>query len=148
MDYSRIGFPVLHYVPVFAQTHVHWISDTIQLSYPLPPPLPSAFNLSQHQGLFQWVGSLHHVAKVLELQLQHQSFQWIFRVDFLEDWLVSSPCCPRDSQESSPAWYFKTINSWVLSFFYAPMITFIVDYWKNHSFDYTDLCWQSGISAF
>ena len=64
-------------------------------------PSPPAFCLSQHQGLFQWVSSSHQGAKVLELQLQHQSFQWIFRVDFLYDWLVWSPRCPRDSQESS-----------------------------------------------
>ena len=62
-----------------------------------------AFNLSQHQSLFKWVGSSHQVAKVLELQLQHQSFQWILRVDLLQDWLVWSPCYPRDSHESSPA---------------------------------------------
>ena len=63
--------------------HVHWIGDPIQPSHPLPSPSPPAFNLSQHQGLFQWVGSSHQVAKVLELQLEHQPFQWIFRVDFL-----------------------------------------------------------------
>ena len=62
--------------------HVHWIGDAIQPSHPLLPPT-FAFNLSQHQSLFQWVCSLHQIAKVLELQLQHQSFQWIFRVDFL-----------------------------------------------------------------
>ena len=67
----------------FAQTHVHWVGDAIQPSHPLSSPSPPAFNLSQHQGLFQGVGSLHQVAKVLELQLQHQSSQWIFRVDFL-----------------------------------------------------------------
>ena len=75
------GFPVFHYLPESAPTHVHWVSDTIHPSHPLLSP--SAFRLSQHQGLFQWVGSLHQVAKVLELQLQHQSFQWVFRVDFL-----------------------------------------------------------------
>ena len=73
------GFPVLHCLPEFAQTHVHWINDAIQLSHSLFTP--SALNLSQHQGLFQWIGSSHQVSKVLELQ--HQSFQWIFRVDFL-----------------------------------------------------------------
>ena len=83
MDCSMPGFPVLHYLPVFAQTHVHWVSDAIQLSYPLSPPSPLALNPSQHQGLFQWVDSLHQVGKILELQLRHQSFQWMFRVDFL-----------------------------------------------------------------
>ena len=69
------GFPVLHYVPEFAQTHVHLISDAIQPSYPLSYASPPAFSLSQHQGLFQGVSFLHQVAKVLEFQLQHQSFQ-------------------------------------------------------------------------
>ena len=62
---------------------IHWLSDAIQPSHPLLSPSPPAFNLYQHQGLFQWVSSLHQVAKVLELQLHHQSFQWIFRTDFL-----------------------------------------------------------------
>ena len=80
MDYSTPGLPIPHYHPEFAQVHVQWVSDAIQPSHPLS--LSSfAFSLSQHQGLFQWVGSLHNVAKVLEFQ--HQSFQWIFRVDFL-----------------------------------------------------------------
>ena len=85
MDCSTPGLPVLHYLLKFAQTHVHQVSDAIQPSHPLLFPSPPAFNLSQHQGLFQWVGSSHQVAKVLELQLQ--SFQWIYRVDFLRiDW--------------------------------------------------------------
>ena len=79
--------------------------------------------------------SSHQVAKVLELQLQHQSFQWVLRTDFLEDWLVWSPCSPRDSQESSPTTQLKSINSSVLSFLYSPTLTFIHDHWKNHSLD-------------
>ena len=78
---SMPDFPVLHCHPKFAQTHVHWVSDTIQPSYPLSPPSPPALNLSEHQSCFQWVGSMHQVAKVFHLQ--HQSFQWIFRTDFL-----------------------------------------------------------------
>ena len=87
MDCSTPGFPVLHYLSEFAQTHVHWVSDAIQPSHPLSPPSPPALSPSQHQGLFQWVSSLHQVVKVLELQ--HQSFQWIFRVYFFRvDWFV------------------------------------------------------------
>ena len=71
----------------------------------------------------------------LELQLQHQSFQWVFRTDFLYNWLVWSPCCPRDSQESFPTPRFKSIISLVLSLFYHLTLRFIHDYWKNHSFD-------------
>ena len=66
-----------------AQTHVHWVTDAIQPSHPLSSPSPLTFNPSQHQGLFKWVSSSHQVAKVLEFQLQHQSFQWTFRTDFL-----------------------------------------------------------------
>ena len=74
------GFPVLNHLLEFAQTHVHWVR-AVQPS-PLSPSSPPALNLSQPQGLVQWVRCSHHVAKVLELQLQHQSFQWIFRVDY------------------------------------------------------------------
>ena len=83
IDCSTPGFLVLHYLLEFAQTHVHWINDVIPPFHPLLPPSLPVFNLSQHQGLFGWVGSLHQVAKVLELQLQRQSFQWIFTFDFL-----------------------------------------------------------------
>ena len=89
MDCSTPGFPVHHQLPEPTQTHIHWISDAIQPSHPLLSPSPPALNLSQHQGLFQGVSSLHHVAKVLELQLQHQSLQWYsglisFRIDWLD----------------------------------------------------------------
>ena len=83
MDCSAPGFPTLHYLPEFAQIHVRWVNDAIQPSHPLLSPFSPALNLSQHQGLFQWVSSLHQVTKVLELQLQHQSFQRIFRAEFL-----------------------------------------------------------------
>ena len=134
MDCSMPGLPVHHQLPEVIQTHVHWVRDAIQPSHPLSSPSPLAFNLSHHQGLFQWVSSSHQVAKVLESQLQHQSFQWIFRIDFLYDGLVGSPCCPRDSQESSPAPQFKSITSSALSFLYSSTLTSIHDYWKNHSF--------------
>ena len=87
----------------------------------------------------------NQVAKVLEFQLQHQSFQWIFRTDFLWDLLVGSSCSPRDSQESSPTPQFKSISSSVLSLLYSPTLTSIHDYWKNHNFDQTDLYWQSNV---
>ena len=80
------------------------------------PPSPPALDLSQHQSLFQWVGFSYQVAKVSELQ--NHSFQWIVRVDFLQDWLVGSPCSPRDPQESSSTPQFKSINSSVLSSFF------------------------------
>ena len=83
MDYSTPRLPVPYQLRELAQTHVHQVSDAIQPSHPLSSPSPPAFNRSQHQGLFQWVSSLHQVAKVLELQLQHQFFQWTLRTDFL-----------------------------------------------------------------
>ena len=134
MDCSTPGFPVYHLLLKLAQTHVHWISDAIQTAHPLSSLSPPAFNLSQHQGLFKWVSSLHQVAKLLELQLQHQSFQWIFRTNFLADGLVEYPCSPRDSQESSTP-QFKSISSSVFSFLCNPTLTSIHDYWKNHSFE-------------
>ena len=74
MNHSTPDLPVHHQLPETTQTHVHRVSDAIQPSHPLSSPSPLALNLSQHQGLFQWVSSLQQVAKVLELQLQHQSF--------------------------------------------------------------------------
>ena len=79
MDCSTPGFPVHHQLPEFTQTHVHRVGDAIQPSHPLSSPSPPAFNLSQHQGLFQRVSSSHQVALVLEFQLQHQSSQLIFK---------------------------------------------------------------------
>ena len=99
MNRSTPGLPVHHKLPEFTQTHVHRVGDAIQPSHPLSSPSPPAPNPSQHQGLFQQVNSSHEVAKVLEFQLWHQSFQWTY---LLQDGLVGSPCSPRDSQESSP----------------------------------------------
>ena len=75
MDCSTQGRPVHDQLPEFTQTHVHWVGDTIQPSHPLASPSPPTLNLSQHKGLFQWVSSSHEVAKLLEFQPQHQSFQ-------------------------------------------------------------------------
>ena len=122
MDCSTLDFPVLHHLMELIPTPVHWVGDAIQPSHPLLSPSPPAPNPSQHQGLFQWVNSSHEVAKVLELQLQRQSFQWTPRTDLLEDWMVWSPCRPRDSLESSPTPQFKSINSSVLSFLYSPAL--------------------------
>ena len=134
MDCRPPGFSVHHHLPELAQTHVHQVDDAIQPSHPLSFP-SCFFSLSQHQGLLQWVSSSHQVAKVLELQLQHQSFQWILRTDFLWDGLVWLPCSPRNSQESPPTPQFKSINSSVVSFLHSPTFTSIHDHWKNHSLD-------------
>ena len=134
MDCSMLGFPVRHQLSEPTQTHVHRVGDAIQPSHPLSSP-SLIFNLSQHQGLFKWVSSLHQVAKILEFQLQHQSLQWIFRTDFLYDGLVGSPCSPRDCQQFSPTPQFKSINSLTLSLLHSPTLTSIHDYWKNYSLD-------------
>ena len=138
MDCSTPGLPVHHQLPEFTQTQT--ISSSVVPFFCLSP--------SQHHGLFQWVSSSHQVAKVLEFQLQHQSSQWIFRTDLLQNGLVGSPCSPRDSQESYPTPQFKGISSSMLSFLYSPTLTSVHCYWKNHSFDQIDLCWQSNVSAF
>ena len=83
MNRSTPGLPVHHQLPEFTQTHAYRVGDAIQPSHPLSSPSPPALNPSQHQGLFQWVNSSHEVAKVLESQLQHQSFQWTPRTHLL-----------------------------------------------------------------
>ena len=135
MDCSMPDFPALHHLLEFAQLmSIKSVmpSNHLILCHSLLFP---TFNLSQHQGLFRWVCLSHQMAKVLEFQIQHQAFQWIFRTDLLQDGLVGSPCSPRDSQESSPTPQFKSINSSVLSFLCNSNLTSIHDYWKNHSFD-------------
>ena len=143
MNCSTPGLPVHHQLPEFTQTHVHRVSDAIQPSHPLSSPSPPAPNPSQHQSLFQRVNYSHEVAKVLEFQLQHQSFQRNPRADLLQNGLVGSPCSLRDSQESSPTPQFKSMNSLALSFLHTPTLTSIHDHRKNHSLDQTDLCQQT-----
>ena len=88
MDCSVPGFPVHHQLPELIQTHVHWVGDAIQPSHPLSSPSPPTFSHSQHQDLFKWISYSHQVAKVLEFQLQRQSFQWTPRlISFRMDWL-------------------------------------------------------------
>ena len=135
MNHNTPGLPVHYQLQESTQTRVHWVGDAIQPSHPLSSPSPPGLNLSQHQGLFKLVSSLHQVAKVLEFQLQHQSFQWTPSTDLLWDGLVGSPCSPRKSQESSPTPQFNSNTSSVLSFLYSPTLTSIHDYWKNHSLD-------------
>ena len=147
----------------FTQIHVHRVSDAIQPSHPLSSPSPPAPNPSQHQGLYQWVNSLHEVAKVLEFQLQHQSFpapgSFIMSQFFasggqstgasasasvlpmnIQDWFPwgLTGWIPLQSKGLSRVFsipQFKSINSSVLSFLYSPTLTSIHDYWKNHSLD-------------
>ena len=126
MDCSMPGFLVLHYLPEFAQTHVHWVGDAIQTSLPLSPPSPPALNFSQHQGLFQRIGSLYQGGQNTRDSVS------VLPVNF-QDWFPlvlsgSTSCCPRNSQESSPAPLFESIISWMLNLLYSPTLTFIHDY--------------------
>ena len=128
MNRSTPGLPVHHQLPEFAQTHVHRVSDAIQPSHPLSSPSPLAPNPSQHQSLFQWVNSSHEVAKVLEFQLQHHSFQRNPRADLFQNGLVGSPCSASNSQQSSPTPQFKSINSSALSLLHSPTLTSILEW--------------------
>ena len=110
-------------LPEVTQTHVHQVSDAIQPFHPLLSPSPHTRNPSQHQSLFQLINSSHEMARVLEFQVQHHSFQRNPRADLLENGLVGSPCNPRDSQESSPTPQFKSINSLELSLLHSPTLT-------------------------
>ena len=110
MNRSTPGLPVHHQLPEFTQTHIHRVSDAIQPSHPLSSPSPPAPSPSQHLSLFQWVNSLHEVAKVLEFQLQHHFLQRNPRTD-LQNGLVGPPCSPRDSQEYSPTPQFKHLSN-------------------------------------
>ena len=152
MDCSTPGLPVHHQLPELTQTHIHRVDDAIQPSHLPSSPSPPTFNLAQHQSLFQWGSSLYQVAKVLELQLQHQSFQWIFvLISFRMDWLdlLAVPgtlksllqCLVRIDLlvQTQPCIFSNTTaqnhNSLAFSFLYGPALTSIYDYWKNHSFD-------------
>ena len=127
--------------PKACSNSVHQVCDATQSPHPLSSPSPPAFNLSQHQGLFQCVCSSHQVVKVLELQLKHQSFQWIFRTFRV---IGGISLCPMVSQGSSSALQFESISFSVLSLLSGPTLTSTHDDWKNHSFDYMDLCLTAG----
>ena len=140
MNHSMPGLPVHHQLPEFTQTHIHWVGDAIQPSHSLSSPSPPALNLSQHQDLFQWVSSSHQVAKILEFQLQHQSFQWTLSTDFLRmDWLdllaVQGTLKSLLQHHSSKASSLLHLAKEFYSPLYSPTFTSIHDHWKNHSLD-------------
>ena len=149
MDWNTRVFPVLHSLHDFVQIHVNWVSDSKQPSHRLSAPSPPAFNLSQHDaGSFPVSWLFLSGGQSIDTSASVSAFQRIFRVDFLQDWLVWSPCRPWDSQECSPVMQFKTINSLTFSLINGLTLTSVRDYWENHSFDYMELCWQSDVSAF
>ena len=123
----------------------HWCHPTISSS---AVPFSSRLQSSPASRSFPMSQFFSSDGQKLEFQLQHQCFQWIFRADFLQEWLIWCSCSPRDPQESSPTPQFNSINSLALSFLYSPTLTSIHDYWKNQVFDKIDFCWQSNISVF
>ena len=134
MDCSIPGFTVHHQLPEPPQTYVHHISDAIQPFHPLSSPSP-ALNLSQHWSLFQWVSSSHQVAKVLEFQLQRQSFQWTPRTWSPLGW---TGWISLQSKELSRVFSNTTAQKhqcFGTQLSYSPTLTSIHDYWKNHSLD-------------
>ena len=149
MNCSTSSFPVLHYLPECAQTHVYWVSDAIQPSHPVTlfSSCPQSFLESGSFPMSQLFtsGGQRIGASALALVLPMNIQGW-----FPLGWTgwISLQGSPRDSQESSPTPQFKNINSSALSFLYSPTLTSIHDHWKNRSFDYNDLCWQSNVSAF
>ena len=139
------GFPVHHQLPEFTQTHVNWVGDAIQPSYPPSSPSPPALNLSQHQGLFKWVAisgqSIGVSASTSVLPMNTQEWfplGWTGWISF-------------QSKEVSRVFSnttVKSINSLALSFLYSPTLTSIHDYWKNQNFNWMGHCQQSNVSAF
>ena len=145
MDCSTPGLPVHHQLPEFTQTHVHWVGDAIQPSILHHPILllPSIF--PSIRIFFQWVSFSHQVARVssfdISLSNEHPGL-----ISFRMDWL--DLLAVQETQESSLTPQFKSIDSLALRFLYSPTLTSMYDQWKNHSFDYMDLCWQSNVSPF
>ena len=146
MDFSPSGFPVPHHLEEFAQVHDHWISDAIQPSHPLSPSSPSAFNLSQRQGLFQWVSCLQSTGVSASASVLPKSIQGWFPLGLTD--LISLLSNGPSRVISSTALQFESIISLALSLVYSPALTSVHDYWKDHILDYIDLCQQSDVFAF
>ena len=148
MDYSTPDLPAPHHLPEFAQVHTHCISDAIQPSHPLMPSSLPALNLSWYQGLFQWVGCSHQVTKILEFHLQHQSFQWVFRlIPCKIDWFDLLT----DQRTLRSLLQHHSLNASILccsAFFILQLSQTAHDNWEDNSLDYADHCWQGNISAF
>ena len=143
-DCSTPALLVPHCLLKFAQVHVHCIGDAIQLSHPQTPS-SSTHNISQHRGLFQWVGCLHQSPK-------YQSFSVSLPMT-IQGWLPLRltgliSLLSKDSQEPSLTPQFEDICSLAFCLFYGPALTTVHDHWEGHHLDFTDLCWQSDISPF
>ena len=137
--------PVFHYLPEFAQTHVHWVSDSIQSSHPLSPPSPPALSLSQHQSLFQWDCSLNHGPEYWNFSFCiSPSNEYSGLISFGIDCLILLLC-----KGLSRVLQHHSLKASILQCSVFIMVQLSHhDYWENHSFDYMDLCWQSDVCAF
>ena len=132
MNRSTPGLPVHQQLPEFTETHVHRVSDAIQPSHPLsspspPAPIPLSIRVFSNESTLdmRWPMYWSFSFSIIPSKIP--------RADLLQNGLVGSPCSPRDSQESSPAPQFKSINFLALSFLHSPTLTSIHDHWKNHS---------------
>ena len=147
---NMTGFPVLHYLPEFAQIHIYWLSDANRPSCHSLHSVILCHSLLLLPSIFPRIRVFSDESALHIRWPKYCSFSFTicsFRVDFFWHWLIWSSRCPRDSQESSSAPQFKSINSMALSLLYGPTLTSVHDSWKNHSCDYTDLCLQNDVSA-
>ena len=144
MDCSTIGFPVLHHLPEFAQTHVHWANDAIQPSHPLSPPFscPQFFPASGSFPVCTLFASGDQFWSFSISSSSEYSGLISFRIDWFDLLAV------KGAFESLPAPQFKSISSLAFSLLYGPTVTSVHNYWESHSFDCMDLCQQSDVSAF
>ena len=138
--------PVLHYLSEFAQIHVHWVDDVFQPYHPLLPSSPFAFDLSQHQGLFQWVSSSWSKYWSFSISASNDYSGLIsFRIDWFDLFTLQGTLKSLLQHHNSKHQFFGTQEVRLSLQSNSHIHTW---YWKNHSFDYMDLCWQSDISAF
>ena len=142
MDFSTPGFPVLHHLLELTQTYVHWVSDGIQPSHLLPPPSPPAFNLPEHESLSN-ESALHiRLSKYRSFSFSiNLSSEYSGFISFRIDWL-DLPAV-QGTSKSFLQYHSSKVSIFQPSDLYGPTLTSIHDYWKNHSFDYTHMCWQS-----
>ena len=147
MDCSMPGFPVHHQFPELAQTHVHRVGDAIQSSHPLLSPSPPAFNLSQHQGLFKWVSFSYRWPKYWSISFSiGPSNEYLGLISFRTDWL--DLLAVQGTLKSLLQHHSSKASVLLHLVFFTVQLSSIHDYWKNHSFDSMDHCWQSNVSAF
>ena len=147
MNCSMTGVPVLYHLPEFAQSHVHWVGDAIQPSHLLLPPSPLVLNLSQHQPLSTsqiFISGDQIIGASASASLLPMNIQSWFHLGLTDLIFLLSKEFSRVFSSTT----LQSINSSVLSLLYGPTLISVHDYWKNYSFDYMDLCWQSDISAF